>query len=135
MSIQNPGRQPNLRHPLKVARGLGSAKEGTGHFIAQRVTSVALVLLSVYAVGLVLSLVGAEYVAVRETVANPWHATLLVAFSVASFWHVKLGMQVIIEDYVHAPIAAMTLHLINLFVCALAAIASVLAIVRIALGT
>jgi succinate dehydrogenase / fumarate reductase membrane anchor subunit len=135
MSIQNPDRQPNLRHPLKMARGLGSAKGGTGHFIIQRVTSIALVVLSIYVVGLVLSRVGADYAAVRATVANPWHATLLVAFSIASFWHVKLGMQVIIEDYVHAPLPALTLHLLNIFVCALAAIASVLAIVRIALGT
>lgn len=135
MSIQNPERQVNLRHPLKRARGLGSAKDGTGHFIAQRITSIALVFLSVYVVWLVLSLVGADYVEVRATVADPWHATLLIAFSIATFWHVKLGMQVIIEDYVHAPLAAVALHLLNLFVCALAAIASVLAIVRIALGT
>jgi succinate dehydrogenase / fumarate reductase membrane anchor subunit len=135
MSIQNPERQANLRHPLKTARGLGSAKDGTGHFIAQRVSSVALVVLSVYVVGLVLSLVGSDYAGVRATVANPWHATLLIAFSIATFWHVKLGLQVIIEDYVHAPFAAVTLQLLNIFVCALAAIASVLAIVRIALGT
>lgn len=134
MSIQKPGPHANLRHPLKQARGLGSAKDGTHHFLVQRITSIALVVLSVYVVGLILSLIGDGYVGVRAAVASPLHATLLIAFSVAMFWHVKLGLQVIIEDYVHAPAAAAVLHLLNLFVCALAAIASVLAILRIALG-
>lgn len=126
--------KPQLRNPLKNARGLGSAKDGTGHFIVQRVTAIALVFLSIYAVGLIVSLIGADYAAVRATVAHPCHAILLIAFSVAMFWHAKLGMQVIIEDYVHTPFTAATLHLLNIFVCALAAIASVLAVVRIALG-
>ncbi|HEY4556069.1 MAG TPA: succinate dehydrogenase, hydrophobic membrane anchor protein [Lysobacter sp.] len=134
MSIQNPDRHVNLRHPLKQARGLGSAKGGTQHFLVQRITSIALVVLSVYVVWLVLSLIGDGYTGFRATVADPLHATLLIAFSIAMFWHVKLGMQVIIEDYVHAPAMGATLHLLNLFVCALAAIASVLAIIRIALG-
>lgn len=134
MSVDNPDRHVNLRHPIKHARGLGSAKDGTHHFLIQRITSIALVVLSVYVVGLILSLIGDGYVGYRATVASPLHATLLIAFSIATFWHVKLGMQVIIEDYVHAPAAAAVLHLINLFVCALAAIASVLAIIRIALG-
>jgi succinate dehydrogenase / fumarate reductase membrane anchor subunit len=135
MSIQNPGKQgPHLRHPLKRARGLGSAKDGTQHFIVQRITAIALVFLSIYAVWLVLSLVGDDYAAVRATVARPWNATLLVAFLVASFWHAKLGLQVIIEDYVHTPWLAATSQLAVIFVCVLAAIASVLAVVRIALG-
>ncbi len=134
MSIQNPDRHVNLRHPLKHARGLGSAKGGTQHFLVQRITSIALFFLSIYVVGLVLSLIGKDYAGVRATVADPWHATLLIAFSLASFWHLKLGLQVIIEDYVHAHGVAALLHLLNIFVCVLAAIASVLAIIRIALG-
>jgi succinate dehydrogenase / fumarate reductase, membrane anchor subunit len=131
---ENPQDPTALRHPIKRARGLGSAKDGTGHFIAQRISSVALLFLSIYVIGLVIALVGADYVAVRATVAHPLHATLLIAFTVAMFWHTKLGFQVVIEDYVHTPFWAVTLHLLNLFVCALAAIAGVLAIVRIALG-
>lgn len=135
MSIQNPGRHtPDLRHPLKRARGLGSAKDGTHHFIVQRITAVALVFLTIYVVWLVLSLVGDDYTAVRATVARPWNATLLVAFLVASFWHAKLGLQVIVEDYVHTPWLAATSQLAVIFVCALATIASVLAVIRIALG-
>ena len=65
-------------------------------------------------------------------VASPFNAALLVAFLIAAFWHAKLGLQVVIEDYVHAPLLAGIAHLANIFVCALAAIAGVLAVLRIA---
>lgn len=123
-----------LRTPLKRARGLGSAKDGTHHFILQRITAIALVFLSIYVIGLVISLIGGDYAAVRTAVANPVHAVLLVAFLIATFWHAQLGMQAIIEDYVHTAWLAVTSHLLVIFVCVLAAIASVLAVIRIALG-
>lgn len=123
-----------LRNPLKTARGLGSAKSGTEHFITQRVTAVALAVLSVYVVGLVLSWIGDDYATIRATVAQPLHATLLTAFVIAAFWHSKLGLQVIIKDYVHTPWTAVVAQLLNIFVNVLAALASVLALVRIALG-
>ena len=123
-----------LRTPLKTARGLGSAKDGTHHFVLQRITAVALIFLSLYVVWLILSLVGSDYATVRASVANPCNAVLLVAFIVATFWHAKLGLQVIIEDYVHTPWSATLLHLGNIFICVLAAFASVLAVIRIALG-
>ncbi|MFC5577679.1 succinate dehydrogenase, hydrophobic membrane anchor protein [Lysobacter niabensis] len=123
-----------LRTPLKTARGLGSAKDGTHHFVLQRITAVALVFLSLYVVWLILSLVGSDYATVHASVANPCNAVLLIAFVVATFWHAKLGLQVIIEDYVHTPWSATVLHLANIFICVLAALASVLAIIRIALG-
>jgi succinate dehydrogenase / fumarate reductase membrane anchor subunit len=123
-----------LRTPLKTARGLGSAKDGTHHFVLQRITAVALVFLSLYVVWLILSLVGDDYATVRASVARPCNAVLLIAFVVATFWHAKLGLQVIIEDYVHTPWSATVLHLGNIFICVLAALASVLAIIRIALG-
>lgn len=131
---ENPHSAARLRHPLKRARGLGSAKDGTGHFIVQRITAIALTFLSIYVVWLLLSMIGGDYATVRAKVADPVHATLLVAFLIAMFWHAKLGMQVIIEDYVHTPVTATVAHLANIFFCALAAIAGVLAIVRIALG-
>ena len=124
----------SLRHPLKTARGLGSAKDGTHHWILQRITAIALVFLSLYVVGFVAWLAGSGYGAVREAVAHPVNALLLIAFLVAAFWHAKLGMQVIIEDYVHTPWLAATAQLTVIFVCVLAAIASVLAVIRIALG-
>ncbi len=123
-----------LRTPLKRARGLGSAKNGTHHFIVQRITAVALVFLSIYAIGLVISLIGGDYASVRAAVAQPWNAVLLVAFLVATFWHAQLGMQVIIEDYIETPWLAVTSQLAVIFICVLAALASVLAVIRIALG-
>lgn len=123
-----------FRTPLKRARGLGSAKDGTHHFIVQRITAVVLVFLSVYVIGLLISLIGGDYLAVHAAVAKPVNAVLLVAFLIATFWHAQLGMRVIIEDYVHTPWLAVGSQLAIIFVCVLAALASVLAVIRIALG-
>lgn len=123
-----------FRTPLKNARGLGSAKDGVHHFVVQRATAVALVFLGLYFVGFAISLIGADYAAARAAVAHPFNAVLLIAFLVTSFWHAQLGLQVIIEDYVHAPILAITSQLAVRFVCVLATLASVLAVLRIALG-
>lgn len=123
-----------LRDPLKHARGLGSAKDGTHHFLVQRVTAIALVFLTLYVVGLVVWLAGGDYASIRAAVAHPVHAVLLIAFLVASFWHARLGVQVVIEDYVHTPWLAAVSQLAVVFICVLAALASVLAVVRIALG-
>ena len=130
--MNNP--KNHLRDPMKVARGLGSAKTGTGHFIVQRVTAIALVVLGLYVVGLLVCGAFADYETARATVASPVHAVLLIAFLVSMFWHGQLGLQVVIEDYVHTPILAATIQILIRFVCALAAIASVLAVLRIALG-
>ena len=124
----------NLRTPLKRARGLGSSKTGTGHFLWQRVTAVGLVLLGAYLIGLLLSLGGSGYERAYLTVANPLNAAILVTFLVAAFWHAKLGLQVVIEDYVHTPLLAGIAHVANILVCTLAAVAGVLAVLRIALG-
>lgn len=125
----------DLRSPLKRARGLGSAKDGTGHFLWQRITAIALLLLGAYLIGLVLSLGGAGFERAYITVSNPFNATVLIAFLIAAFWHAKLGVQVVIEDYLHTPLLAGIAHFTNILVCALAAIASVLAVLRIALGS
>ena len=124
----------DMRTPLARARGIGSGKTGTGHFWTQRVTAVALALLVPWLVGLLVSMVGADVEAVRVAIARPWNAILLSAFVVALFWHAKLGIQVVIEDYVHARATEIALHLANTFLCALGAVASLYAIVRIALG-
>jgi succinate dehydrogenase / fumarate reductase membrane anchor subunit len=129
----NAGRD-EFRTPLKRARGLGSAKDGTGHFLWQRVTAIAVVLAGAWLLGLLLSLPGLDYMHARMAVADPLNATVLVAFLIAACWHAKLGLQVVIEDYVHTPLVAGIAHLANIFVCALAAIAGVLAVVRVALG-
>ncbi len=124
-----------FRTPIKNARGLGSAKDGVHHFIVQRITAVALLFLAIYVVGLVVTLAGADYATARAAVAHPANAVLLVAFLLAMFWHAQLGLQVVIEDYVHTPWLAIASQLAVRFACVLAALASVFAVVRIALGT
>lgn len=123
-----------FRSPIKNARGLGSAKDGVQHFIVQRITAIALLFLSIYLVVFLVSLVGADYAAARVAVAHPCNAILLIAFLLAMFWHGQLGLQVIIEDYVHTTWLAIASQLVVRFICFLAALASVLAVVRIALG-
>ncbi len=124
----------DLQTPLKRVSGLGSAKSGTHHFIIQRVTAVALIPLVVWAIWLALTLLHADYAQARALLHQPANALLLTAFVIASFWHAQLGVQVVIEDYVHTRWLEVVSQLLVRFVCVLGALASVLAIVRIALG-
>ena len=125
----------NLRTPLKQVRGLGSAKSGTHHFIVQRVTGLALVFILAWAVYLALSLVhSADYVHARELLSGTFSATAMVAFIVAAFWHAQLGLQVVIEDYVHTPWIETALQIVVKFACAGAALIAVVAIIRISIG-
>ena len=124
----------SLRTPLKSALGLGSARQGAHHFITQRVTAVALVLLGGWFVWTVLSLLHLDYAGAHALVAQPCNAVLLLAFVVTVFWHAQLGLQVVIEDYVHARGSQLALQIAVKFLCFLGAAASVLAILRIALG-
>jgi len=123
-----------LRTPLKRARGLGSAKDGTHHFIIERLTALALVPLSLWAIYLALSLMHADYAGARAVVHQPFNAICLAAFVLALFWHMQLGLQVVIEDYVHLRWLEITSQIGVKFACFAGALASVLAIVRIALG-
>jgi succinate dehydrogenase / fumarate reductase membrane anchor subunit len=125
---------PRYRTPLKQVRGLGSAKEGTQHFFVQRLTAIALVFLACWFLYFVVSLMQADYLTASDAVAKPWNATLLIAFLVAMFWHAQLGVQVIIEDYVHSHGLALAAQIAVRFLCILGALASVFAVVIIALG-
>ena len=91
----------SLRHPLATARGLGSAKGGTGHWWVLRLSSIALLLLTPWFVVWALGLVGADQYGVRQSLAQPLNASLMIAFVLSLFWHSQLGLQVVIEDYVH----------------------------------
>lgn len=126
--------KPRYRTPLKQVRGLGSAKAGTHHFVVQRVTAIALIFLACWFLYFVIGLMKADYLTASDAVAKPWNAMLLIAFLVAMFWHAQLGVQVIIEDYVHSHGLAFFSQLVVSFICILGALASVFAVVLIALG-
>jgi succinate dehydrogenase / fumarate reductase membrane anchor subunit len=124
----------DYRTPISRARGLGSAKSGVGHFWWQRVTAILLALLVPWLVGTLVSFIGADLGTVQATLARPYNAILMAAFVVALFWHGKLGMQVVIEDYVHTRAWEIALQLLVTFTCVLGALASLYAIARIALA-
>jgi succinate dehydrogenase / fumarate reductase membrane anchor subunit len=123
-----------LRSPLKNALGLGSARAGSHHFVVQRLTAAALVLLGLWFVWIVLELLHLDYAGARALVAQPCNAVLLLAFVTAVFWHAQLGLQVVIEDYVHTRGSQLLLQVAVKFLCFIGAAASVLAILKIALG-
>jgi succinate dehydrogenase / fumarate reductase membrane anchor subunit len=124
-----------LRTPLKNVRGIGSGKGGTHHFIVQRITAVALVPLTLWFVWLALELLHLDYASARALVGKPWNAVLMIAFIVTAFWHAQLGMQVVIEDYVHTRGLEIASQLVVKFLAVLGALACALAVVRIALGS
>lgn len=123
-----------LRNPLKHARGLGSAQHGVGHWWVQRVTAAALIALGLWFVVTVLALLHADYATAKAAVARPWNALLLILFIATAFWHAVLGLQVVIEDYVHTRWKEVVLLVAVKFVAVLAAAAGVFAVLRIALG-
>jgi len=120
----------SLRNPLGKAKGLGSAKDGVAHWWHQRLTAIALALLSPWFVVFAVGLIGADQGAVQAAIARPLTATLLAAFVLSLLWHARLGLQVVIEDYLHGAKELVAQVLVK-FAYALAAIASLLAIGRI----
>ena len=91
----------NLQTPLGRARGLGSAKSGTKHWWAQRVTAIALIPLTIWFVVAMISATGNDYNNAQQFIGNPINAILFILLIVATFHHAQLGLQVVIEDYVH----------------------------------
>jgi succinate dehydrogenase / fumarate reductase membrane anchor subunit len=123
-----------MRTPLKNVRKLGSAKEGTDHFWHQRLTSVAGILLLPFAIWIVLTLIGADYDTAKRTLGNPIIAILLMLFVVTNVIHMRLGMQVVIEDYVHGEGSKMVLLMLNTFFSILVGLACVFAILKLSFG-
>jgi succinate dehydrogenase / fumarate reductase membrane anchor subunit len=123
-----------MRTPLGRVRGLGSAKEGTDHFWYLRLSAIALVPLSLFAVGWVLSLKGAGYAEVKASLGQPLVALALALFVLVSLGHMRLGMQLIIEDYVHGEGGKLALLMLNTFFTVVIGAVSVFAILKIAFG-
>ena len=96
-----PSYSDDRRSELAKVRGLGSAKYGTQHWIMQRFSAVVLIAFFIYIAFLATSLSGASYLEAVAVIANPVHAILLSLFIIAGFYHGQLGLQVVIEDYIH----------------------------------
>ncbi len=123
-----------MRTPLKNVRRLGSAKEGTEHFWRQRVTSIATLLLLPFMIWVALGLIGADYETAVRTLGNPILAILILLFIVAGIVHMRIGMQVIIEDYVHTEGAKVAMLILNTFFSVLVGLACVFAVLRLSFG-
>ncbi|MBM3650280.1 MAG: succinate dehydrogenase, hydrophobic membrane anchor protein [Alphaproteobacteria bacterium] len=124
----------DLRTPLSRARGLGSAKDGLHHWWAQRLTAIALIPLVVwFAISLVM-MTGAEQAVVRAWIGSPYVMVLLILTIVIGLHHGQLGMQVVIEDYVHNDGWKLALIVLVRFLAVFFGLAAVVAILRIGFG-
>jgi len=121
----------SLRTPASRVRGLGAAKSGTGHFWLQRVTAVANIPLTIAFVIIILMLAKRDYAGALALVAHPVAAILLLLFILSGAVHMRLGMQVIIEDYVHQEGAKIALLMLNTFFAIAMALGATYAILRI----
>jgi succinate dehydrogenase / fumarate reductase membrane anchor subunit len=124
----------SLSTPLKKARGFGSAKSGTEHFWMQRVTAIANVPLVLFTLWFMVAHLGATRAELVSAIANPFAALALVLTLVSVLWHMRLGMQVIIEDYVHGHALKLALLLLNTFFTVALGAAAIYAILRMNFG-
>ena len=120
------------RSMLGRARGLGAAKSGTHHWWTQRVTAIALIPLSLWFVISIYTLIGAPRAAVAAWASGPITATLLLATIAALFQHMYLGVQVVIEDYIHSERQRMVWLLVTKGITALLALAAAVAVLKLA---
>jgi succinate dehydrogenase / fumarate reductase membrane anchor subunit len=121
----------SLRTPLGRVLGLGTAKDGTEHFMAQRISAIALVFLGCWFMYSMFTIEGMAYLEVMRFVAAPLNSVLLSLFCVTGAWHSYLGVQVVIEDYVHAHGIKLFSLIASRFAHVFLAFASVYAILRI----
>jgi succinate dehydrogenase / fumarate reductase membrane anchor subunit len=121
-----------MRSQLGRVRGLGSAKSGTGVWWAERLTAIALVPLTLWFIASALHLIGAPRAAVVAWAAHPFNAALLAALVIATFHHAQLGLQVVVEDYVHVERARMVILLAIKGLSYLLALICLIAVLRMA---
>ncbi len=134
MSMPNSPARKSMRTPLGRVRNLGSSHSGTTDFWRQRLTAVAMTLLIVPVVVVVIMLVGRNQAGAAQILGSPLIALILVFFIVASAWHMKIGMQVVIEDYVHSEKLKLIAIMANNFFSIAVALASIYAILKLSSG-
>ena len=127
-------RPTNMRTPLGRVRGYGSAKSGTDDFIRQRLTAIANIPLTIGAILIVMSLIGSNHAAVARTLGSTPVAIVMLLFVISVFYHMRIGMQMIIEDYVHDERAKYALLILNTFYTFAAGFAAVFAILKLSFG-
>jgi succinate dehydrogenase / fumarate reductase membrane anchor subunit len=124
----------DTRSQIARVRGLGSAKEGVQHWWVQRLTALALVPLSIWFVAGVVALTGASHAEAAAWVGHPLNATLMILTLGLTFHHAQLGLQVVIEDYVHAEGAKLALLILVKLLALALAVAGALAVLRLMIG-
>jgi succinate dehydrogenase / fumarate reductase membrane anchor subunit len=138
MSIEeshgSPLKAPSMRTPLGRVRALGASHSGTSDFWRQRVPAVALVLLIVPVIAVVMMLIGRNQAGAAQILGSPLVAIVMLLFIIASAWHMKIGMQVVIEDYVHNEKLKLASIMANGFFSAAVALASIYAILKLSSG-
>ena len=123
-----------MRTPLGKVRGHGSAKSGTDHFWAQRLTALANVPLVIFLIASVVALVGADYATVQAYLAMPIVSILFLLLIGSGIYHMRLGMQVVIEDYVHGEATKLLAVIGNNFFSVLVGLACVYAVLKLGFG-
>jgi succinate dehydrogenase / fumarate reductase membrane anchor subunit len=126
--------ETDTRSPIARVRGLGSAKEGVQHWWVQRLTAVALVPLSIWFVAGVVAMTGAPWAQAGAWIARPLNATLMILLLGLGFHHAQLGLQVVIEDYVHAEGPKLALLILVKLLALALALGGTLAVLRLSFG-
>ena len=124
----------HIRTPLARVRGLGAAHSGTDHFWRQRLTAVANIPLTIAALIIIIMLLGRNQTAVAQILGSPLVAIIMLLFIISITTHMRIGMQVIIEDYVHDETGKLVLIMANTFFCFAVALASAYGILKLSFG-